>query len=134
MSVGRWTVTIMVVGLALNPIAASATPIQSLLTFLGGPTIANFEGFAEGARVSGVPGIFTLDQPFGGGPPMIDNSPFLSGYIASSGSGVLTGATPGAAINATFVIPRSGVEIFLSDLSPEANYSVSAFGATGNLL
>jgi len=117
--------------------SASASPITSLNTVLGGTPLANFEGFAEGLAVAGPPGV-TFGQPFIGGLPVIDNAPFLAGYVGSpnplSANGVLTGSSPGAAINFRFAAPRSAVEIFLSDTNPQGPYAISAFAANGSLL
>src|SRR5688572_2965792 len=69
---------------------ASATPIQSAVTTVGGVPLADFEGFAEGTLIANQYAGVTFSQD-DGGTPMIDNSPFLFGYSAASGVGVLTG-------------------------------------------
>ncbi|MGI8604228.1 MAG: PEP-CTERM sorting domain-containing protein [Verrucomicrobiales bacterium] len=119
---------------------ASAASILSAVTTVGGAPLANFEGFAEGTLISGqYPGVtFSQDD---GGTPMIDNFPFLFGYHAVSGNGVLTGSQTGGAQLPTvaglvinFLTPVSTVEWFLSDVGPPlGTYTINAFGA-GNVL
>jgi hypothetical protein len=105
-------------------------------------TVIGFEGQAEGALIStqyrslGL----TFGQP-GGGRPRIDNVPFLFGYRANSGNGVLTGSTEGGApaptvagITATFTLPTDIAGAFFSDIAPLGDYTVTARGAGGKVL
>ncbi len=126
---------------ALAAGSAQAVPILSSVSVLNGPVIANFDGLAEGTLVgSGVyPGV-TFGQ-VGGGSPQIDNSPFLFGYVASSGTGVLTGSPNSlnvfpttADITIAFDSLQSGVEFFLSDTSVLSPFAINAFGDNGLLL
>ena len=116
-------------------------PINSATTVLGGTPLTTFEGFAEGTlmlnQVAGV----TFGQTPSAGRPQIDNSPFLFGYVASSGTGVLTGSTEGgyfsptvAGLTMTFAAPVSAVEVFFSDTAPLGTYVISALGANNQLL
>lgn len=122
------------------PVAtASATPIQSAVSTVGGTPLADFEGFAEGTLISNQYAGVTFSQD-DGGTPMIDNSPFLFAYTAASGVGVLTGSQTGGApfptvagLVLTFASAVSTVEWFLSDTSPLGVYTVNAYGA-GNVL
>ena len=118
---------------------ASASPILSAVTTLGGAPVADFEGFAEGTLIAGQYAGVTFSQD-DLGTPMIDNVPFLFGYGQASGEGVLTGSQTGGAPFPTvaglvldFAAPVSAVEWFLSDTGPLGVYTVSAFGA-GNVL
>ena len=120
---------------------AHAARIDSATSTLGAAPLINFEGRAEGELIGG--GVYsgvTFSQP-DGGRPQIDNLPFLFGYTASSGVGVLTGSTEGGApfptvagIIATFAVGQSAVEAYLSDTGPLGSYQVFAYGATNNLL
>ena len=74
------------------------------------------------------------------GRPQIDNSPFLFGYVASSGTGVLTGSLEGgypfvtvAGLTMTFAAPVAAAEVFFSDTAPLGSYTISAFDV-GNVL
>src|SRR5688572_19403820 len=118
---------------------ASATPIQSPVTTVGGVPLADFDGFPEGTLISNQYAGVTFSQD-DGGTPMIDHLPYLFGYHAVSGTGVLTGSQTGGApfptiagLVLTFAAPVSTVEWFLSDTGPLGAYTVSAFGA-GNVL
>ena len=120
--------------------SAHAAPIYSLVSTIGGAPIANFEGFAEGTNITNQYAGVTFGQ-VDGGTPMIDNSPFLFGYIAASGEGVLTGSENGGApfptvagLTATFGSAQTAIEFFLSDTAPLGNYTVSAFGLGGVFL
>ncbi len=136
-SISRLCVLFLVVFAPVG--TASASPILSLISTVGGAPLANFEGFAEGTLIAGqYPGVtFSQDD---GGTPMIDNSPFLFGYLAVSGIGVLTGSQTGGApfptvagLALNFATPVATVEWFLSDTAPLGVYTISAFGA-GNVL
>ncbi len=70
-------------------------PINSPVPTLTGPAI-DFEGFVEGTLIDTQFAGVTFGQD-DGGRPQIDNSPFLFGYIQSSGEAVLTGSTEGGA-------------------------------------
>ena len=124
--------------------AASAAHIDSATSTLAGTpgvSLINFEGKSEGQLIGG--GVYTgvtFSQP-DGGRPMIDNSPFLFGYTASSGTGVLTGSQQGGApyptvagLIATFATGQSAVEAFFSDTAPLGSYKVYAYGLGGSLL
>lgn len=117
----------------------NAALIQSGAPTLAGPAIT-FEGFAEGTFIQNQFAGVTFGQD-DGGRPMIDNSPFLFGYGASSGTGVLTGSQEGGApfptvagIELTFAAPTSSVEFFLSDTAPLGAYTIQAFNAAAVLL
>ena len=130
---------------AVTTSEASAAPV-----FVPGPspvapatdTVINFEGQAEGTLIStqyASSGV-TFIQP-DGGRPMIDNFPFLFGYTANSGVGVLTGSTEGGApfptvagMTATFALPTNLGGAYFSDWSPLGNYTVTARDAGGNVL
>jgi hypothetical protein len=125
-------------GLLFGSTAASAAPILSAVDVLGGAPLADFEGFAEGTIIVNQYAGVTFGQ-VDGGTPMIDNTPFLFGYVQSSGTSVLTGSTNGGAqfptvagLTATFAAPKTAVEFFLSDTAPLGDYTVTAFGA-GNV-
>jgi hypothetical protein len=115
-------------------------PIKSLTPVLSGPT-EDFEGFAEGTMLdTQVPGVTFSQAPLGGR-PMIDNSPMLYGYSASSGVGVVTGSTEGgytyptvAGIVTTFGTPQSAVQAYLGDYAPLSDYVVAAYDSTNTLL
>lgn len=120
-------------------VGAQAALIQSAVTTLGGAAI-EFEGFAEGTRIdTQYPGI-----KFGqtdGGRPQIDNSPFLYGYGAKSGTGVLTGSTDGGAtfqavaeLSIELVSPGSALEFWLSDNSPLGIFTISAYNSANVLI
>jgi hypothetical protein len=125
--------TLITIGLALVASSALATPIDSLVSTLGGPAI-DFEGRVEGEPISSQFAGLVLGQ-VDGGRPMIDNDPFLFGYTASSGVGVLTGSTEGGALFPTVAALKitldslgSAIEFFLSDTAPLSSYTISAFG------
>lgn len=139
--------------LASGAPVADAAPIKSSTSTLAGGLLVDFEGQTNGALISNqYPGLTFSQDPGAtytappyllvpGGRPQIDNSPFLFGYAASSGIGVLTGSTEGgypfdtvAGIRVTFAGLASGVEAFFSDTSPLGNYTVSAFDALGAVL
>jgi len=118
---------------------AAASPIQSPFSTVGGPPLADFEGFAEGTLISNQYAGVTFSQDDGGA-PMIDNFPWLFGYNSVSGDGVLTGSTDGGASVPTvaglildFTTAVSTVEFYLSDFGPLGTYTISAYGA-GNVL
>lgn len=118
---------------------ASASPILSATTTVGGTPLADFEGFAEGTLISNQYAGVTFSQD-DGGTPMIDNFPFLFGYQSASGTGVLTGSQTGGApfptvagLVLSFATPMSTVEWFLSDTGPLGVYTINAYGA-GNVL
>ena len=121
----------------LFPTVAMGVPINSLTPTLGGPAI-DFEGYAEGTLIDTIDGItFGQDDS---GRPMIDNSPFLFGYIQSSGVGVLTGSTEGGAQYPTVAGLTisdglaSAVEFHFSDTGPLGDYTIQAFGVGDVLL
>jgi hypothetical protein len=133
----------VVAGLAAG--VASATPV-----LVPGPspvapaadTVIDFEGQTDGTLIStqyASSGV-TFGQP-DGGRPQIDNDPFLFGYTANSGDGVLTGSTEGGAqfptiagITATFAAPTNLAGAFFSDWSPLGDYTVTARDADDNVL
>ena len=119
--------------------AAHAALIQSTTSTLGGGAI-NFEGLAEGTLISNQFGGITFSQD-DGGRPMIDNSPFLYGYNASSGTGVLTGSTDGGAwtptiagLVMTLAAPGSALEFWLGDTAPLGTYTINAYDSANGLL
>ena len=94
-------------------------PINSATTVLGGTPLTTFEGFAEGTLMQNQIAGVTFGQTPLAGRPQIDNSPFLFGYVASSGVGVLTGSLEGgypfvtvAGLTMTFAAPVSAAEVF----------------------
>lgn len=118
---------------------AQAALIQSATSTLGGGAIT-FEGFAEGTRISNQFGGITFSQDDSGS-PMIDNSPFLFGYNASSGTGVLTGSTDGGApfptvagLVMTLAAPGSALEFWLGDTAPLGTYTINAYNSANVLL
>lgn len=118
---------------------AHAALIQSATTTLGGAAI-DFEGRAEGQIISNQFSGITFGQ-VDGGTPQIDNSPFLYGYVAISGTGVLTGSTNGGAayptvagLRLTLSSPGSALEFWLSDRSPLGTYTIQAFDSANVLL
>lgn len=118
---------------------AQAALIQSATSTLGGGAIT-FEGLAEGTLISNQFGGITFSQD-DGGRPMIDNSPFLFGYDASSGTGVLTGSTEGGApfptvagIVMTLAAPGSALEFWLGDTAPLGTYTINAYDSASVLL
>jgi hypothetical protein len=119
---------------------AQAARIDSATSTIGG-TLVDFEGQSDGTLVgAGVYAGLTFSQP-DGGRPQIDNLPYLFGYGASSGTGVLTGSTEGGApfptiagLIVSFSTGQSAVEAFFSDTAPLGGYTVFAYGATNNLL
>jgi hypothetical protein len=122
--------------LALASVTHAASYI-SPVSLIGGAAI-DFEGQVDGTLIGPLGGV-TFSQP-DGGRPQIDNSPFLFGYIQSSGVGVLTGSTEGGApfptvagIIASFGSPVSSVEAFMSDTAPLGSYTVQIFGSGGLL-
>ncbi|MBL9212033.1 MAG: VPDSG-CTERM sorting domain-containing protein [Opitutaceae bacterium] len=134
----KYTLIALVASLSLGSAAQAANYILGA-SQIGGAPLANFEGKAEGLLIDTQYAGVTFSQP-DGGKPQIDNSPFLFGYQAASGTGVLTGSMSGGApfptvagIIATFATPVSGVEAFMSDTAPLGNYNVTIFGA-GNVV
>lgn len=130
----------LAIGLIASSIAltAAGTPIQSGVSTLGGAPAADFEGFAEGTLISSQYAGLTFGQT-DGGTPMIDNSPFLFGYNASSGIGVLTGSTNGGApfptvAGLTISGGASAIEFWLGDTAPLGIYTIQAFDAANVLL
>ena len=121
--------------------ASTAAPINSAATVLGGTPLTTFEGFAEGTLMQNqVAGVTFGQTPFAGR-PQIDNLPFLFGYGASSGTGVLTGSLEGgypfvtvAGLTMTFAAPVSAAEVFFSDTAPLGTYTISAFDVSNVLL
>jgi len=118
-----------------TPATAGAAPILSISTTLGGTPLTDFEGLAEGTTPA-IPGVV-----FAGitalAAPVIDDSPFLSAYAASTGTGVLTSALPGRTVVVKFDTPQSAVELFLSDAAPLTNtngYLVRVFDAANTEL
>lgn len=118
---------------------AQAALIQSAASTLGGGAIT-FEGLAEGTRISNQFGGITFSQDDSGS-PMIDNSPFIFGYNASSGTGVLTGSTDGGApfqtvagLVMTLAAPGSALEFWLGDTAPLGTYTINAYDSANALL
>ena len=121
--------------------ASTAAPINSAATVLGGTPLTNFEGFAEGTLMQNQVAGVTFGQTPLAGRPQIDNSPFLFGYVASSGTGVLTGSLEGgypfvtvAGMTMTFAVPVRAAEVFFSDTAPLGTYTISAFDVSNVLL
>ena len=121
--------------------ASTAAPINSAATVLGGTPLTTFEGFAEGTLMQNQVAGVTFGQTPLAGRPQIDNSPFLFGYVASSGTGVLTGSLEGgypfvtvAGLTMTFAAPVSAAEVFFSDTAPLGTYTISAFDVSNVLL
>lgn len=121
--------------------ASTAIPINSATTVLGGAPLTNFEGFAEGTLMQNQIAGVTFGQTPLAGRPQIDNSPFLFGYGASSGTGVLTGSVEGgypfvtiAGLTMTFAAPVFAAEVFFSDTAPLGTYLIAAFDASNVLL
>ncbi len=121
--------------------ASTAVPINSATTVLGGTPLTNFEGFAEGTLMQNQIAGVTFGQTPLAGRPQIDNSPFLFGYGASSGVGVLTGSLEGgypfvtvAGLTMTFAVPVRAAEVFFSDTAALGTYTISAFDASNALL
>lgn len=107
---------------------------------IGGSTVIDFEGRSEGdfidTQFSGI--TFTQDV---GGRPMIDNSPFLYGYYAFSGVGVLTGSMEGgdpyptiAGLVAKFDTPQNAAGAYISDWGPLGDYPITAYRPDGSVL
>jgi hypothetical protein len=125
--------------------AAHAALIQSATTTLGGTAI-DFEGFAEGQLISNqYAGSGVTFSQVDGFTPMIDNSPFLWAYNASSGTGVLVGSKNDpaqggapfqavAGLKATLVTAGSALEFWLGDDAPLGVYTISAFDSSNALL
>lgn len=118
---------------------AQAALIQSATSTLGGGAIT-FEGFAEGTRISNQFGGITFSQDDSGS-PMIDNSPFLYFYTASSGTGVLTGSVDGGApyptvagLAMTLAASASALEFWLGDTVPLGTYTINAYNSASVLL
>ena len=116
-------------------------PINSATTVLGGTPLTTFEGFAEGTLMQNQVAGVTFGQAPLAGRPQIDNSPFLFGYVASSGTGVLTGSLEGgypfvtvAGLTMSFSAPVAAAEVFFSDTAPLGSYTISAFNANNVLL
>lgn len=121
--------------------ASTAAPINSAATVLGGTPLTTFEGFAEGTLMQNQVAGVTFGQTPLAGRPQIDNSPFLFGYVASSGTGVLTGSLEGgypfvtvAGLTMTFAAPVSAAEVFFSDTAPLGSFTISAFDVSNVLL
>ena len=121
--------------------ASTATQIDSATTVLGGATLTDFEGFAEGTLMQNQVAGVTFGQTPLAGRPQIDNLPFLFGYGASSGTGVLTGSLEGgypfvtvAGLTMTFAAPVSAAEVFFSDTAPLGSFTISAFDVSNVLL
>lgn len=122
-------------------LGAHAALIQSATSTLSGAAI-DFEGRSEGQSISNqFAGQGVLFSQTDGGTPMIDNSPYLYGYSASSGVGVLTGSTDGGAPFPTIAGLRfdlvgtgSAFEFSLRDDSPLGTYTISAFDSSNVLL
>ena len=121
--------------------ASTATQIDSATTVLGGATLTDFEGFAEGTLMQNQVAGVTFGQTPLAGRPQIDNLPFLFGYVASSGTGVLTGSLEGgypfvtvAGLTMTFAAPVSAAEVFFSDTAPLGSFTISAFDVSNVLL
>lgn len=121
--------------------ASTAAPINSAATVLGGTPLTTFEGFAEGTLMQNQVAGVTFGQTPLAGRPQIDNSPFLFGYGASSGTGVLTGSLEGgypfvtvAGLTMTFAAPVSAAEVFFSDTAPLGSFTISAFDVSNVLL
>lgn len=111
---------------------AQAALIQSAVTTLGGAAI-DFEGFSEATRIDTQYAGITFGQT-DGGRPQIDNSPFMFGYTAKSGVGVLTGSTDGGApfptvaeLSMVLTSPGAALEFWLSDTAPLDIYTISAY-------
>jgi hypothetical protein len=130
--------------LALAP-AANATPIlvagpSPAAPFAG--TLIDFEGFSEGTLINSQyagQGV-SLIQPDGGS-PQIDNFPGEYGFGLNSGVGMLTGSMDGGApvptiapMKAVFSVPTAKAAAFMSDTAPLADYVVTAFDASGNVV
>lgn len=118
---------------------AQANLIQSATSTIGGPAI-DFEGFPEGTLISNQYAGVVFSQ-VDSGTPMIDNSPFLFGYDASSGSGVLTGSQTGGApfptvagLVITLTTAGSALEFWLGDTSPLGTYTIQAFNSSNALI
>jgi hypothetical protein len=132
---------LLAIAFTLAPSVVQAQAFKSYTPVVTGGTIIDFEGMAEGTLIdTQYPGV-TFGQAPLGGRPMIDNFPWLFGYGASSGSGVLTGSTEGgepfptiAGITATFNNPVSAVQAFLSDTAPLGDYDVRAFNSLSVLI
>ena len=121
--------------------ASTAAPINSAATVLGGTPLTTFEGFAEGTLMQNQVAGVTFGQTPLAGRPQIDNLPFLFGYGASSGTGVLTGSLEGgypfvtvAGLTMTFAAPVSAAEVFFSDTAPLGSFTISAFDVSNVLL
>src|SRR5690242_5525677 len=136
----------VVAGAVMAAAVASASPV-----IVAGPspvapatdTVLDFEGQSEGLLIStqyqssGV----TFSQPDGGRPMIDTGPPFLFGYTANSGDGVLTGSTEGGAdfptvagLTATFEHPTNLAGAFFSDWAPLGDYTVTARDASDNVL
>jgi hypothetical protein len=118
-----------------------ASNFKSYTPVVTGGTVYDFEGKAEGTLIDTQYAGVTFGQAPLAGRPQIDNYSWLFGYGSSSGSGVLTGSTEGgylyptvAGITGTFTSGVSEFQAFFSDTSPLGDYTVSAYGATNNLL
>lgn len=129
------------IGLSLTACAvagASVTPVVGGTGFTGAIEL-DFEGFAEGTSFSTQYAGVTFSQT-GGGTPLIDNEPFLFGYTATSGVGVLTGSAENqpfptvAGLIATFDAGQSRVGAWMTDTVPLGDYTAWAFDANGDLL
>lgn len=129
------------VSAALFASSVQAAQIDSATSTVVSGTLIDFEGRSEGELIgAGIYAGATFSQP-DGGRPQIDNDPFLFGYGASSGVGVLTGSLEGGApfptvagIIVTFATGVSAIEAFLSDTSPLGSYDVQAFDSSNVLI
>ncbi|GGY67068.1 hypothetical protein GCM10011613_08930 [Cellvibrio zantedeschiae] len=121
--------------------ATHASLISSATSTFGGAAI-DFEGQVEGTIISNqYAGSGVIFSQVDSGTPQIDNLPFLYGYNASSGTGVLTGSTNGGAPYPTvaglvlsLVNSGSGIEFWLGDTSPLGQYSIKAYNSSNTLL
>lgn len=121
--------------------AAQAGLIQSATTTIGGSAI-DFEGRSEGEIISNqYSGMGILFSQVDGGTPQIDNSPFLFGYGAKSGTGVLTGSRNGGApyptvagLVITLVNAGSSLEFWLGDDATLGTYTIQAFDSSAALI
>lgn len=133
--------TASVAAIVLCAHSATAASYTSYTSVLSGGSLIDFEGMAEGTLIDTQYAGVTFSQA-PSGRPQIDNFPWIFGYGASSGSGVLTGSTEGgvpfptiAGMTATFSSGHNGVELFFSDTAPlSTNYPITIYGAGGAVL
>ena len=137
---GLYVSRLTVIGIACLTMSFGA-PINSATSVLGGTPLTTFEGFAEGTLIQNQIAGVTFGQTPLAGRPQIDNFPFLFGYVASSGVGVLTGSLEGgypfvtvAGLTMTFSAPVAAAEVFFSDNSALGSYTISAFDTNNVLL